>query len=55
MKRTLIALSALAVLAVTVPPAFADAPYGNNDQEYNLRSSNGVKKFFNDNASGGHG
>ena len=55
MKRSIITLSALAILALGVPAAFADAPYGNNDKNYNLRSSDGIKKLFNDNSAGGHG
>ena len=55
MKRSIFALTAVALLAFTAAPVFAEAPYGNNDGKYNLNSSDGQKKFFNDKASGGHG
>ena len=55
MKRSIFALTAATMLALTAAPALADAPYGNNDKMYNLNSSDGVKKLFSDNQSGGHG
>jgi hypothetical protein len=55
MKRFIFALTTVALLALPVAPAIADAPYGNNDGKYNLNSTNGQKKFFYDRESGGHG
>ncbi len=53
MKRSILALSTVAMLAFAVVPALADAPYGNNDGKYDLNTSNGQKKLFYDNKSGG--